>query len=140
MSTKSKFCNRCGRPLETPSERAEHRCGSCRKKEAAAAKVETPELDKMLALKNERHTESIGEFLDWLSEQGVVLAERHHHTDECFEEMDGGYRERRCFYEESDLAPHYEPVERLLARYVGVDLAKVEEERRLLLKAIQAAQ
>jgi hypothetical protein len=136
MATKSKFCNRCGRPLETQAERTEHRCGSCKGKKQVA-KVETPELDKLITLKDEWHTEKIGEFIDWLSEQGIVLAKRHEHADDCYEE---GFRTPQCGYRNDSLAPHDEVLEKLLARYVGVDLDKVEKERQRLLQAIRAAQ
>lgn len=78
----------------------------------------TPELDKMLAVKDQSQT--IGEFLDWLTEvKGYVLAE----------------------YDENDrLYPKYSSIETLLAEFFGIDLKKIEEERRAILKSLDSAE
>lgn len=78
----------------------------------------TPECDKMLAVAEESH--KLGEFLDWLNEQGIHLA-RHQDVE--------GYRDPM-------LLMHGERYEQILARYFDIDLTAAEAERRALLKAL----
>lgn len=80
----------------------------------AVSKVATPALDKMLAVKAQSQT--IGEFLDWLAAQRLVLA---------------SYRGDRLLP-----AQGCEP-EALLARYFEIDLAACEQERRALLTGLR---
>lgn len=80
---------------------------------------ETPECDRMLVVAPE--SQKIGEFLDWLSEQGIHLA--------SYEEVEE--------YRDEQLVVRHEPFDRLLARYFEIDLKKVEAERRAILAAIQ---
>jgi hypothetical protein len=77
------------------------------------------ECDRLVAVAPESH--KLGEFLDWLNEQGIHLA--------SYEEFGG------C--EDAMLVTRTESYERLLARYFNIDLDKVETERRALLKALQ---
>ena len=62
----------------------------------------TTELDKMLAVKEDRQT--IGEFLTWLSVQGLEIA---------------------AWNDDDRLLPIYQSKEQLLAEYFGIDLEKV---------------
>ncbi len=74
----------------------------------------TPELDKMLAVKDK--SQAIGEFLDWLQhDKNYVLAE---------------------YGEKDRLYPLYSSIETLLAEYFGIDLKKIEQERRAILKSL----
>lgn len=75
----------------------------------------TPECDLMVSVSDDSH--KIGEFLDWLEDQGIHLAE---------------------WDEDDQMMPHRESYERLLARFFGIDLDKVETERRALLEHIRA--
>ena len=94
--------------------------------------VATPTLDRMLEPHRLRgdgkactvadHSQLIGDFLDWLSEQGIHLAK--------WEEVDGLRRDQRLFAVGA-------PFESLLADYFGVDLKAMEAERRALLDAIR---
>ncbi len=74
---------------------------------------ETPETDKQIRLVAERHTQDVGAFMEWLEEQGWQLGR----WDEDGTPILG-------------LAPS---INDLLAQWVGIDLAKVERERRALL-------
>lgn len=67
----------------------------------------------------------IGEFFEWLGGQGYSLAR---YRREVY--LDGGKRRPRA---EDVLVPATCPIERLLAAFFGIDLAKVERERRALL-------
>ena len=40
-----------------------------------------PELDKLSALKGK--TQALGEFLDWLNQQGLIISRYHKHSLEC---------------------------------------------------------
>ena len=74
-----------------------------------------PECDKMIAVSKESH--AIGNFLEWLNEQKIVLAEYG---------TERGYR--------GTLFHTHVSIEKLLAQYFEIDLDKVENERRRMLK------
>lgn len=78
--------------------------------------VPTPECDKMLAVKDK--SQEVGEFLSWLTGQGIELFQFHDEQEE------------------------YLPIslsnEDLLATYFGVDLVKAEQEKRAILKSLDA--
>lgn len=77
----------------------------------------TPELDKMLAVRDE--SQEIGEFLEWLCEQDIILADYSDGIcDDCGEEL---------------LLPIRKNRERILADYFKIDLDKCEQERQQLL-------
>lgn len=72
-----------------------------------------PECDKMLAVKDESH--AISAFLDFLQENGYSiceLIERNHHNWQ----------------------PVYKSNEELMAEHFGINLDRVEKERRQMLK------
>lgn len=80
-----------------------------------------PECDKLVSNAQESH--KIGDFLDWLiDDKGYAICEEAH---------------------DSQAMPEYEyfPIrqgfEALLADYFGVDMKKVERERRAILKYVQ---
>ena len=83
--------------------------------------VKTPELDKMLVVKDK--SQLIGEFLEWLKEQDIVLAEGSGST--CDD------------YEIECLMCSAKTTEQLLADYFDIDLAKCETERQALLAAVR---
>lgn len=93
----------------------------------------TPELDKMLAVKDK--SQVIGEFLDWLRNEGVLLTTCHSHTAEC--EDDEG---RICGlndYEHEELTLS---IEQLLAKYFEINLRTIERERAMLLEHTRKGQ
>lgn len=123
-----------------------------------------PECDRMLAVADDSH--KLGEFLDWLNAQDIHLAVWRTHEVCDWVPMTGGRADRagieRCEggqLVDKEGAPvddecgmchgtgqvelvrprletASEPYERLLARYFGIDLQKVEEERRAILEAL----
>mgnify|MGYP001566530051 CR=1 FL=1 len=70
-----------------------------------------PECKKMRSVKEQSQT--IGEFLDYLSGESIVLAHYERSSDK--------------------LVPIYQSIENLLADYFDIDLDKVEEEKRQML-------
>lgn len=80
-----------------------------------------PECTKMDQVSDE--SQRIGEFIEWLQEKGYILAR--------YEEVEG--------YSNPQLIPSPAPIERLLADYFGIDLDKVDQEQREILKVIRAA-
>lgn len=131
----------------------------------------TTELDKMHEARETLRTQEIGEFLDWLHGQKIVLARRQahrvllgwEHEQHCPEVPDEyeTVRDARkgknppvlikdlaptcceaeeCWKEtnEEDLFLHHESIETLLARYSGVDLNKVEDEKQAILNDLRA--
>lgn len=76
--------------------------------------AETPTLDKMLAVKDQ--SRAIGEFLDWLESEGLVL----------------------CGHDGDHYVGHYESTEALLARHFGIDLDAAEREKRAILAELGA--
>lgn len=78
-----------------------------------------PELEKMGAVSEKSQAQ--GAFLDWLiHEKEIVLCAHNDYTDE-----DDEYPQ--------EFVPIYVNIEELLAEYHGIDLARVERERRELL-------
>ena len=119
----------------------------------------TPTLDKMLTVKD--RSQAIGEFLEWLGEQGIVLARRHAHEpddeDDLPDEIEHEGQERGCYAAEWETVPagrrlhwrracriitgHFIPIQRgteqLLADHFGIDLAAAEREKRALLEGLR---
>lgn len=81
-------------------------------------KIDTPELDKLVKVRYE--SQKIGEFLDWLSSQGIELAEW---SDTEYD--DGQLYEIRTTKEQ------------LLAKYFCINLEKAEKERQAILDNIR---
>ena len=75
-----------------------------------------PECDKLVKVAPD--SQKIGNFIDWLHEQGMELC--------TWSDVDQGYFD--C----------HENTENLLARYFKIDLKTVEQERQALLGAIRA--
>lgn len=76
-----------------------------------------PEHDKLTAVKDQ--TQAIGEFMDWLADDGVFLAR---------------------YQEDSKYAwPIHRPITDLLAEWAGIDQNKIEAEKRQMLEQIRAA-
>lgn len=86
--------------------------------------IKTPELDKMLKVHLDSRT--IGGFLEWLSEQSIVLAE-----------FDTIICEGCCDKQEGLICTRSSNTQ-LLANYFGIDLVKAETERQVLLDDIRA--
>lgn len=85
---------------------------------------EYPEHDKLQAVKDQ--SETIGQFLEWLtSGQGIMIA--HWHT------MD----EPDEYGNDEMLLPHRESIENMLARYFKIDLKKIEDEKRQMLEKMR---
>ena len=95
--------------------------------------VQTPTCDRLSEIAPE--SQKLGEFLDWLREQGIHLAAYHAHTKDCREP---GSRYHTCGFTDQ-LVSVQRPTEELLADYFEVDLAAVETERRALLTALAAS-
>jgi hypothetical protein len=87
-------------------------------------KTPTPELDKMKAVQDK--SQAIGEFLEHLGEKGLVIC--------CYASRQD---EEKTGYEEGDLIPLHNSIEKNLADYFGIDLNKVEQERRALLDELR---
>lgn len=75
------------------------------------ARPATPELDKLVAVTAE--SQKLGEFLEWLEQDARLVLARVTDRDE--------------------LVPASEDINMLLARYFGIDLMQVEQERRAIL-------
>lgn len=83
--------------------------------------MKTPELEKMLKVKDD--SQKIGEFLEWLSEQEIALAEwTGSDCNECEDEILMRISMSR---------------ETLLAKYFDIDLVKCEAERQAVLDDIR---
>lgn len=89
------------------------------------------EHDRVAAVKAE--SQAIGQFLEWLSEEGLELARRHEHADGCYDE-DGRLA---CGYRRDELAAEHSSIEVLLARYFDIDLNKLEAEKRAMLARLR---
>lgn len=80
---------------------------------------EYPETQKMVDAAPQ--SQNIGEFVEWLENQGIQLAE--------FVEIEG--------YSEPKLMPVSRSLESVLADYFGIDLKAVEKERRKILASLR---
>lgn len=83
-----------------------------------------PEHNKLHRMKKELGLEHIGQFLEYLAADGIVLAK--------WEEETPRWRDEQLF-------PHTETIEKLLARYAGVDLEVLETEKRQMLAELRVA-
>lgn len=83
---------------------------------SALDKVPTPEHDKLKVVKAK--SQAIGEFIEWLGSQEVRLARY---------DLDLGI-----------LVDDMMPIEKRLAAYFGIDLAKLEAEKLALLAAVRS--
>lgn len=121
-----------------------------------------PECERMVAVAPE--SQKIGEFLDWLGQQGIHLAVFEHKIECGYRSLQTTYvgiPRRRCIEgrlindEDDDvgecgkcdgtglidridpiLVPRGGSTEALLAKYFGIDQDKVDAERRQMLKAL----
>lgn len=82
----------------------------------------TPELDKQHAVIESGAAGTLGDFYDWLGENGYVIAK--YVTYE-------GWREKQ-------LAPAHAQPEQLLADFFGIDRDKIESERRAILEELRS--
>ena len=84
---------------------------------------DTPELDYQHEIIESGQSELLAKFYDWLIEKDFVLAKW------------GGYDEFGD-YSEGVLMPLHIRPEQLFADFFGIDLNKIEEERRAILKEL----
>lgn len=142
-------------------------------------KPETPTLDRMQAPHHGAwtrregepcrlvdHSQLIGEFLDWLEANDIVLARWGQHdevpvywdresaaeagvkfrgflsTDELGEGEVNEFvvKEWKPIVRENQMEPHHEHREKLLARYFEIDLDKADDEKRALLDYVRKVQ
>jgi hypothetical protein len=91
-------------------------------------KVPTPELDRQRDIIHSGKSETVQEFYDWLREEKHYVLARYVPESERFGD-DGIYGEQPV---EVLVRP-----EELMAEFFGIDLRKIENERRALLDAIR---
>lgn len=93
---------------------------------------ETPELDKMAAVREQSAT--LSEFWDFLQGKNYHIAYYHEHDDGCYDDKQ---REALCGYRGDDLAPLSRRPEELFAEFFDIDLKKVEKEKQAILDRIR---
>lgn len=86
-----------------------------------------PECEKMSKVTEK--SQSIGEFLEWLSEEKKVVIG-------SYQEFESPWDKEGCTRKE--FAPFRYDTEKLLAEFFGIDLKKVEQEKRAMLAEIRA--
>jgi hypothetical protein len=89
-----------------------------------------PEHEKLKRVAAE--SQACGEFLEWLR-QRYTLAEYHVHSADCVSPEDTS--RYSCGMSISILYPSVVDVQHLLAKFFEIDTAKIEEEKRAMLKA-----
>lgn len=90
------------------------------------------ECDKMLAVKDKSQT--IGDFVqEFLHKKGLILAEWHKHNKNCYVFGKTKYPTPQCGINENQPVSVPYDIEKLLAEYFGINLKKVEEEKREIL-------
>ena len=106
--------------------------------------VATPECDKMAAVREK--SQAIGDFLEWLQsgepfqnlpfKRSIFLAAYEVEA----EDSDGEMLPEDEWCTGDTLLPYAYNTERLLAQFFGIDLDKVEQERRAMLEEIRECQ
>lgn len=81
-----------------------------------------PEHDKISAVKDE--TQAVGEFLEWLMATEYTLAVPYNGDEDWCGQL---------------YVPAFPDITQLLARWKGIDLSKIEAEKRQMLAAIRKA-
>ena len=103
----------------------------------------TPELDKLA--KVAPLSQKIGEFIDvfLLQEKGLSIGRPHVHDATCrgWDEGRGKYNPRgsdRCETYTNEFVPCSQSLDGLLAEFFEIDMAKIEKERKAVLKHIRS--
>jgi hypothetical protein len=78
---------------------------------------ECPECEKLAKVSKE--SDKIGDFLDWLHQNGATICEWDNRREEYYKSYD------------------YNNIQKVLSLYFNIDLDKVEKERRALLEWIR---
>lgn len=102
---------------------------------AAVSEPSCPECEKMSKVRDK--SQSIGEFLEWLNQQGIFLAAYHEHTKDCYAPDDYDQEEPICELGTQRLWEVRKSIEMLLAEFFKIDLKKVEEEKCAMLESLQ---
>ncbi len=90
-----------------------------------------PELERLGKVKEK--SQEIGNFLESLSTQGLIICQRHKHNKGCKDEVG----DNMCGYNGEEDVPVMIATEQLLADYFNINLKKVEEEKRKILEDIR---
>ena len=92
------------------------------------------ECEKMRAVSDK--SQAIGNFIeDFLREKGIILAKHHEHNVALCGKDDFG--EWKCGFNVVQPVSLSYNIEKLLAEYFNIDLAKVEAEKQEILKRLQ---
>ena len=83
----------------------------------------TPELDKQSAVIKSGASDTLTEFFDWLAENDYEIAEWRRYEE----------------YRDMQLTPIHLRPEQLFADFFGIDLDKIESERRAILEELRNA-
>lgn len=96
---------------------------------------EYPEHEKLHKVADE--SQGIGEFLDWLNDQGIVLMRwvDEVRTEEVEHRFTGKLSTRKVYIQEWQYTG--ESIQALLARYFEIDLEKIDAEKRAMLGAMR---
>ena len=92
--------------------------------------LKVPMCEKLRAVADQRST--VTDFLDWLSEQGIVLCKLHTHTRECKER---GLR--TCGFRDNEYYSVHENPDRMILRFLEIDEKQLEAERQALLESLR---
>lgn len=81
----------------------------------------------------------IGEFLEWLNMQGIVLASYHEHDECCYPpDKFGSSRSKLCGLSENELYSFGMSIQKLLAIFFEIDPDKLEDEKRAILASLRS--
>lgn len=86
--------------------------------------MEYTECEKMQKVSDK--SQKIGQFLEWLREQGLTICE-----------IQEDFPCEECGEESMQYVEHYRSIEQRLADFFEIDLDKVEDERQHMLKELQ---
>lgn len=95
------------------------------------SKTPRPEHEKLHAIKDK--SQAIGEFVEWLGSEGIVLARYHAHDENCLNE----HGRLGCGMSRERLYPEHLAIRKMLAHYFGIDEDRLEAEKRAMLDEIR---
>jgi len=117
-----------------------------KRQEQEDAKHKYPECEKVA--KHHKESQAIGDFLDWLAsgaadstrfKRGVFLAARHIVAEEWRRGEQTLLEDEDCYLHESKITSWSYDIQRLLAKYFGIDLDKHDKEQRAILEDLRKA-
>ena len=93
-----------------------------------------PEHEKLKAIKDK--SQEIGSFIEWLQVSRQIIFARYEDVEYTVDDL---FSDKGNKVKINELVPFHIPIEQTLAEYFGINLKKLEEEKRQMLDDIRKA-